>query len=310
MNPTAFQRFQNDLRAAVTAGVPIEIGSKDSVAGNDRLTIAKLDAWELAVGPRIANGSLSEAMGSVAELPIRYRAALRVFDETDSMLAVLDGLTVRRCAREQVKRALRLTFIYLLLLLLVAFAGLLLFTTSVAPMVDAMRADMLLPAAINAPDRFDPMPWIPWLVKILGGSLVVALILMLAGGGTKLAMWLGGNHYVRCRVSAMTLRVVQMLVSEGVAIEDAVSVGHDLNGADASVRHEIQAVLKNPNAAQDLNTIANFWTMAGNDRLAYLKLTTPVAMVSTIGGGIALLYCVAVFWPIVSVLKDLATAGT
>lgn len=311
MNPTSFQRFQNDLKATLLAGVPVEIGSKDSVSSNNRLTIAELSHLESLILPGItSNESLTETLDSQPEIPARYRAALIVFDRTASMLAVLDGLTIRRFAQGQAKRVLRWTLIYLLILLAVAFVGMRLYTTQVLPALALMRADMLLPAAINAPDRFDLMPWLPIIVQVLGWSLLVMLVLMLAGGASKIAMWLGGNHFVRCRLSTMALRVTQMLVEAGTPIDEAVTLSCDLTGADARVRRNIRTAVEASHRAQNLDALADYLTIVGNDRLAHMKMTTPIALVSVIGGGIALLYCVTIFWPIISMLKDLSTAGT
>ena len=108
----------------------------------------------------------------------------------------------------------------------------------------------------------------------------------------------------------MALRVTQMLVEAGTPIDEAVSLSGDLTGADATVRRDIRKAVAGSIDAHNLDTLADYLTIAGNNRLAYMKMTTPIALVSVFGGSIALVYCMAIFWPIISMLKDLTTAGT
>jgi hypothetical protein len=153
------------------------------------------------------------------------------------------------------------------------------------------------------------LPWFPVIVGVFGLGWLTFLIIILSGGASKVAMWLGGNHLVRCRLSTLALRATQMLVDAGTPMEEAVMISCDLVGADARARNEIRNAVAVPGNAQNLDTLADYLTVAGNDRLAYMELTTPMALISILGGAVALVYCVAIFWPIISLLKDLSTAG-
>jgi len=311
MNSTSFQRFNNDLKAALIAGVPLEIGSSDSATGTQCLTTAKLNQFEnellLAVSDENA---LEHALQSNSEVPSRYLAALQVFERTDCMPIVLDGLTVRLGAQSQVNQALRWTFIYLFFLLAVACAGMWLFISRVLPEIELMRDDLLLPAAVNAPPSFDLTPWFPLILGVFGGGCLILLVLMLTGGVSKIAMWLGGKRFVECRLTMMALRLTKILMDEGMSSGKAITTACDLNGAGDRVRSEIQKTIEATRDGTDLDSLADYLTLAGNDRLAQLKTGTPIAVVSIVGGGIALVYCVAVFWPILSILKDMTTLGT
>jgi hypothetical protein len=123
-------------------------------------------------------------------------------------------------------------------------------------------------------------------------------------------MWLGGNQYLRCRQSTLALQVTQILAQDGMSHDEAIKIACDLAGADAKVRRNLQNTVADPNPAQDLESLADYLTLAGNDRLAYMGTTTPIALVSIVGGAVALFYCLAVFWPIISILKDMTTLGT
>lgn len=311
MDSAEFTRFYNDLKAAVVAGVPLEIGDGSQLASSPRLTVTELERWERTLQSLISNDScLRKALDTQPDLPRRYRAALLVFDQTGSMVPVLDGLTTRRLARNKVTRILRGTFVYLLLVLLVAFLGLRLFDVAIVPAVEDMRVDLLLPAAISAPTRFDPLPWLPAIVGVLGVGIVLALIWLLFGGASKAALWLGGHQFVRCQVSATAVQTLPMLIASGMDMDESVSVSCDLVGADERTRREIQAAAQYPEGSQHWGALADYFSILASRRLAYMKVATPIALVTSVGGGIAALYGIIIFWPIISMLKDLATAGT
>ncbi len=302
------KQFHTELKAALAAGVPIEIDGGDRFG---QLTFAKLDQLENSLKQDAGeNETLTQTADSHPELPYQYRAALRTFDQTGSMLPVLEGLTVQNIARQQVSKILRWSFVYLFVLLLAAFLGLMLFDFRVVPAIDGMRADMLLPAAINAPERFDVTPWLPTIVTVLGCGLIVLLIWILLGGTTKTAMWLGGRRFVQCRTSTTALRIIQLLMAAGMDVEDAVKISCDLIDADPKVRRDIQVAVQDPDHATGLGTLADYLTISANHRLAYMKVATPIGLVCTVGGTIALVYCLTIFWPIISMLRDLSTAGT
>ncbi len=204
MKPTEFQRFHNDLKAAVLARVPIEVNNASSRAADQRLTLSRLKQLETVAQGTIQPGEHDDA------LPVRYAAALRTFSLVDSMSPVLDGLTTRYLATRRVEKILRGTLVYLFVLFAIALPGLLLFSMKIMPAFSRFRGDLLLPAAINAPDRFDVEPWVPVPASILIAGLVI-LLLLIFGGAKKVAMWAGGRHYVRCRTSQTALQTFDCL---------------------------------------------------------------------------------------------------
>jgi hypothetical protein len=306
------KRFHDDLRAAVVARVPLDIGDQKS----ELLTLDQIDRLEdqilpqLSADPSTDDQTRQPKFDTLPEVGSRYQAALQVFDRLGTMTPVLDGLTTRILAERRVARTLRWTIIYLLLLLLVAFVGLSLFLVRVVPTFDNMRADLLLPAAINAPPRLDLIQWMPGIVVALGVCFVLLLSWFLFGGASKVAMWLGGRHFVRCQTSKTTLRTIRALLDSGLSWQEAVSISCDLTGADAASRQDIQSMVQTPTTALQLDTLQNYLTISANQRLASMKIATPIALITTFGGAIGLLYCVSIFWPIIAMVKDLATAGT
>ncbi len=105
------------------------------------------------------------------------------------------------------------------------------------------------------------------------------------------------------------LRITQSLVQAGVAVNDAVAIGFELTRAEADVRTEVQAVIEGADQAEAIGQMADCLRLTANSQLARLRLVTPVVLTAILGGSLALIYCLIVFWPILSLLKDLQTAG-
>lgn len=308
MNRCDVKQFHDDLKAAVIAGVPVEVRSVHCRGG---LSLSKLTKWERLIDSGVQrNETLEQIFDSQPELPIRYRAALQVFQRTGSMTAVLDGLTVGELGRQKTTRIRRWASGYLLLVLATAMAGLSMFAARAIPAVDEMRADMVTLESFDVPERFDLLPWIPTMVGALGVMIGLLLVMIMTGGMSRSAMWPGGRRFVRCRTSLRVLEVVQILVARGMKVSPAVSLSCDLTDADAKVREEIQAAVQGVDGESNLGVLARYLRESSNQQLAQLRITTPLAMVAGVGGCIGLVYCLVIFWPIVTLLKDLAIAGT
>ena len=312
MNQMESTRFHDDLRAAVVAGVPLKIGERESKL----LTLAKIDQLENQISPKLSTGNAidertrQQFFDSLTEFPLRYRAAIQVFDRLGSMTPVLDGLTAQILAERRVAGTLRWSFSYLLLLLLLAASGLSLFLVWVVPAIESMRADLLLPAAIDAPPRLDLIQWLPGVIVAFSFCFGLLVVWLLTGGVAKVAMWLGGRHFVRCQTSKTTLRTLNALVDSGMPIDLAVSTGCDLTGADAIIRRDIQSSAPAAISPAQLQTLTNYLTISANQRLTSMSAAAPIALVATVGGVIGLIYCVSIFWPMIAMIKDMATVGT
>ena len=197
MNEADSTRFHEDLRAAVVAGVPLEIGDRETKL----LTLAKIEQLENQIRPKLSTDAVTDErtrqqfFDSLNEVPLRYRAALQVFDRLGSMPPVLDGLTTQILAERRVAGTLRWSFSYLLLLLLLASLGLSLFLVRIVPAFESMRADLFLPAAINAPPRLDLIQWLPGVIVVFSVCFGLLLIWLVTGGVTKVAMWFRGTAF-------------------------------------------------------------------------------------------------------------------
>ena len=285
------KQFHNDLKAAIKMGVPIKIG----LPSDDLEHLESNDA------------AASNPSATSSE---RYASAKSIFAGTQSMVSVLDCLSVTASARRQVSKVLRRAFLYLFFFLLVAAWGLWLFTRSIAPTITAMREDLTKLAAINVPDSYDPIPFSFLLIKIITASLIAMMIWFCIGGITRLTMWMGGSSYVRHSQIATALRTIQQLFASGMEMEEAIqNASVSITDRD-DFRAELKSIIGNEVTQERLHTLAEFHSVSARQRLSHLRVSTPMVLVSLFGGGFALLYCTTVFWPIASLIYDMTTMGT
>ena len=109
METPATKTFFNDLRAAVRAGVKMEIGELESPSR--ALTIGKIDQLET----KAANGS---------KIPPRFEAAIETWKKTGSMVPVLEGLSTKIESWHCISRLFRKSLLYVFAVAILAIVAL------------------------------------------------------------------------------------------------------------------------------------------------------------------------------------------
>ena len=204
---------------------------------------------------------------------------------------------------------MRWSFIYLLIVVATALLGLWIFYAGGASAIEIFRTDLRLLAAVESQHPVNVRAWLPGIMIVMAIGLVLGVGWMLAGGVSSLTMRLGGRRYVRCNMSATILRVAQALVKTGMGVDDSVCVGCDLIGADSKVQNEVQSIVRGVDDANTIGRMADYSSLTAQKRLAQLRFGTPVYLVAILGGGLALVFCLIVFLPILALLNDLPRAG-
>lgn len=306
---TQFDRFHNDLSAAIAAGAPIQM-SESSV----RFTQKQLNQSKENMAKHLASSrsdSLSEAIESVSSVLPRYRAALKTFAQTQSMLPVLEGLTTQLMAEKKVAKALRHAFYYLFVLIGVAVFGLLLYSYRVIPEMLEIREDIAASLSRPVSDSFDPLPWIPLLTTVLACALAAMLIWFLSGGLKKLTMWCGGTEYVRKKTAYIALRITQLLIDSGMKPAESIDLGCALANCDQHGKSSVASAFNTEADVQDSHSIqklADYFVASAHERLNYIRSVVPIVLVTIVGGSIALVFCLIVYWPFVGLLWDVTNS--
>ena len=115
------------------------------------------------------------------------------------------------------------------------------------------------------------------------------------------------------RAASLALRTIQSLTSRGVSSHEAASIGCNLVGNDGSVRQTVDRALhgreREELGANELATVAEHLQIAADNRLATLKVLLPSAILTVVGGSLVTAYCLALFWPLVTLIRDLTFPG-
>jgi len=321
-----FETFHNDLNAAVMAQAPIELSSHNKPK---RLTKSKMNRVRSLLGESLSENS-PEALAALtnrSDLPSRYQAALQTFGRTGLMPPVLEGLSARLIAQRHVNRVLRHALAYFICLLGAALLGTLVFLYRIIPTMNMIQGDIEKHGGSDVVGGIDWVGWIPILAIVIAVLLALFSIWTILGGMTKIAMNLGGNHYVRCRTAATSLHVAKLLLEEGASVDEAVSISCELTATDPKGREEVQSAIeelasfqstdaqshtKLPNHARDshyISSISNYLMISAQKRMDYMKMALPMGMVTIFGGIVALVYCFSIFVPIVQLIRELGGAG-
>ncbi len=296
MNADDIQTFSSDLRAAVKAGVKLEIGENPTPGST--LSLKQLERLE----KQVANDS---------KLPPRYQAAIETWQKTGTMIPVLEGLSTRFNARVRIDRMFRKAMVYVSILAALGIVGLIYFRTSVLPQIEMVRHDLATLARPPIEIQHSSAGLFSIIILIL--FIVVLIVLfygLFSGGAAKLGCWLGGNRYMRCCSLASATRTMQMLVAEGTDPHQAAMLGGKLAGLDSEGQGEMIYNIKDLDRDAILSPAWVDYLLMMSDR-QYLKSRTwgPATLVLIVGGAMTFLYVLLAYWPIVSLVYDLSGNG-
>jgi hypothetical protein len=293
MNVDDIQTFSGDLRAAIKAGVKLEIGEKP-VPGST-LSLKQIERLERQIT-------------DASEVPPRYQAAIETWQKTGTMIPVLEGLSTRFNAWVRIDRMFRKSMVYVSVLAALGIVGLIYFRTSVLPQIEMMRHDLATLARPAIEIRPSGVELFSIIVLILFVVILVVLIYgLFSGGAAKLGCWLGGDRYMRCCSQATATRTMQMLVAEGTDPHQAAMLGGKLAGLDAEGQGEMIYNIKGLDREAILSPAWVDYLSMMADR-QYLKSRTwgPATLVLIVGGIMTFLYVLLAYWPIVSLVYDLS----
>lgn len=295
MTPDA-KNFLYDIKAAVMVGQPLEIEAEGAVIPPGGLTLQEID--RLLVNQDQRN-----------DWSPRLKAAYQFAQQTDAMGTVLDGLSVRLETQRWRGNVLRRTGWYLLLLLLTMVAGLVLFFYWSNPLFEHLRSDLKL---MSATQHLPPTDTVQWMLPtiIFGVVLVLLSVAWIMLGGPQRTVWLlGGRSISQWRQTSVALRAIELTHQSGMSMAESIELSCDLVAASGGTRAKIKSALSD--AKDSLGIVAWADSMAGaaRDRMTKIELWLPLATTALIGGALATTYCLLIFRPILSILRELASAA-
>ena len=306
MGELDIETFHRDLKAALMAEIPL-------VGDGSLLTVTRLNDLQTQLSTIASQVSSKDALRTSIEnsesLPGWYRASLIVFQETGTMLPVLEGLSVRANSIREITKTMRWACIYLLFLVASVLIGFWVFYSGGASAFEMFQEDLRLETNASAENLIGIRSWLPGLMLVFAVVFVVGLIGFFSGGPRKIGMLLGGRKYVESTLSAAILKISQSLVSVGFKVPDAMRLGFLVVEADLKLRTNIESFTRNVEDDATITSLADFQGLLSTRRLLRLKYGTSAILVTVIGSCFVLIYCLVVFVPIFSIYQALPNSG-
>jgi len=293
MSSTDLESFHNDLRAAVRAGVKLEIGDADAPARS--LGVDAID-------------KLKEKLTSGSPLPERYQAAIDTWNKTESMIPVLEGLSTRISAWHRINILFRKSLIYVFAIAVLAIAGLIWFQLKILPEINVVRNDLITIARpIQNVSRSSAGFWATVTLVIFVLVLLALIWWLLRGGVARAGWWTGTGTYMRYRTLATAARTLQTLVAKGMEPETAAALSGKLAGLGPEGQGELLCSIRGIERDTILSSEwSDYLIMMAQQQYVTARTWGPTTFTVVIGGIFTLLYVVLAYWPITSLLYELS----
>lgn len=338
-----FVALNEQLAALLDAGVPIEAGLPD---GNQSPTatferIQRSVARRVGRGE-----TLEEALEGDDEVPTGYRSLVQIGLHSDKNLAAgFDGASRVAGAADRIRYALDSALVYPLVVSVLAYAGMICLCVFFVPALENMYRTLRLPPGSGLRGLQlvrDALPY--WIVAL--PVLLVVLVTwrmrfvrrhMATSAQAGLMAWLPGFSTVLYQLQCARLAdALAELLGQGVPLDQALGVAAESTG---SARLN-EAVKRLSLAAQDgnlptddsptalrfppflrwaiwhsedttgrvraLEIAAHMYRETVERRTQRLRTLAPMVAMVVFGGTVTLIYCLALFVPLVELLKALS----
>jgi general secretion pathway protein F len=329
--------LNEEIAALVRAGVPLEAGLAQ--LGGD--LPGRLGRFAADVAQRTARGeSLGQALtGDAKELPPAYRAVVEAGVRAGRLPAALEAVAASARRLSETYRIAAISVLYPLLVILVAWCGMLVFACLIAPRFAAMFVAFHVPGQpfFAALTRAGHTAWYWGPI----GPVLVLLLMAVCWLGTAEGRWaerLFGwapwtFRLLRCWRTATFLELLALLVENQTPLPEAVLLAARAAGDPQTLRwaRQMAAALENgqaqPAAGEPLPPLV-LWLLSAarrdgallpalrhaaavyHRRARYhsdlLRLLLPIFMTIVIGGGVTAAYALALFVPYTAMLRTLA----
>ena len=337
-----FLAFNHHLAVLVAADVPLDLG----LSGDESTALLELDRIGSTVLRRLNRGeSLSQALeGDDAEVPAEFRGAIQFGLRAGNIASALPGSGEIAESVDNSRRAFESSLVYPLVICVLAYLGLIGFSTYLVPTLLATYADLKVSPGAGLQILRAFRVAMPYWVVLLPCLLIVGLVWWLRSNrraSSRYATigalrWLPGTSRIvfqeRCSRFAESLAD---LLEKNVPLNEALPIAGELSGdvnllagaisaagmetdsqpADDHteaqrfppfLRWAIWQAEPSSGREQALRIAARFYNTSAQQRAQRQRTLLPIGTIVFIGGTVTLLYGLALFIPVVELLHTLA----
>jgi type II secretory pathway component PulF len=335
-----FMALNDQLAALAVAGAPLALG----LDGDGDDAAASLERINADVARRVSRGAtLSEALNDAERVPAAYRCLMQIGLRSGQLDAALDGSQRLADAAEQSRYGLRAALFYPLVVCGLAYLGLIGFCLWFEPTLEGMHEEFrlawgsglrVLHALRVTMPYWVPLPplallaWLAWrqFGKAAASAPTGGLLSRLTGASRAIEK----QRWANFADSLATLVTAQTPLAEALRMAACASADADISGAARALADSLDAKRPVATASVAGSSIPPFlrWALLNSepaiDRSRALRmaadvyrdsagrgaerarLLAPILACIVIGGGAVLLYGLALFVPVVQLLKSVA----
>jgi hypothetical protein len=330
-------RFHDELKALESSGTGANVGLDWSQGSH----ASQLDRIRYALAVRVNLGQgLVEALRQDVSLPLRYRAAALAWVQLDSPAAVLDAISAAPLddGGDEVDHNIRLSFFQAALTLALLCVGLAIYTAWFSPKLQSLYTQLQLTPPASVRWLSSTQIWLP--VQLgLAAAAVLALLMMGFGPAGRWAAdrWTRTFPAIRKREAlrhyARFADQLAIWLQHGLPLDEGVQLAAALNlepamsfepprwpmPADDARRLEIilpplLAWAVQTEAADDarpatLQRVSDIYQDLAQRQVAPWMSSVPVIVAALVCGFAVLIYGVALFLPLSTLLQDVSAPG-
>jgi general secretion pathway protein F len=332
-----FMAWNDELYALAQAGVPIDVdlgrGGRDSVAALERINAA--------VARRVSQGaSLAEAVrGNEQIVTPAYGSLVQAGLRSGDLASALAGPHRLAESLDELWHALRLSILYPLVVCGLAYFGLVAFCLFFFPTIEDLHQDLRLPLGAGLRFLHAVRVTLPYWVAIPPLAIALLVISQIYFTGPRglsrrsaaglLQLLPGMSRAIYEERCANFADALAMLLAAGAPEDEALRLASDATGiaigaddlrAGQMFRDDDERLAGLPpflryalwrsddgvGRERALRMAAELYRASARRRADRVRLAAPLVLCAVVGGGVTLLYGLALFAPVVEMLRSLA----
>ncbi|MEM1067435.1 MAG: hypothetical protein AAGG48_00185 [Planctomycetota bacterium] len=317
MNEASLQHvfaLNREIAALAETGLPLDIGLR----GNEELA-PKLENINACLAERVSRGeSIEQAIRNAVELPARYRTGLWAWIHHSDPTIALDSFARPAETQRDFGRYLGRVFFYPLLLLCLAYLGLLVLCLYTAPTMESIFVSLF--------GTSEPIRWLQraqtstsiWIPLFPITMLVVFIVWWLARRRSSWS-WVPGSHkyYQSVRNADLAQRLAS-LIESGRTEEEALAIlaGASATESDYPSRIEtlppllswaLSSKLDRRSLPGILQLVAESYRQSAERQRDFWRVVMPTIAGAVLGGCIVFFYGLMLFLPLIELLMTVAS---
>jgi type II secretory pathway component PulF len=310
--------FNEELAALVAAGLPLDLGGTGVNAEHHQdvrsstETRVMLDQVNTALSRRVGQGqTIEQAVSEEALLTSNLRRALLTYLRSDDARLALESLAAPASSRQRFATGLGSAMVYPMILLTVAYFGLLYLSQVTGTTIESMyvQLEQTPPTAVSL--LSGARRWIPIWGTVVPLLVAVTLLWWHLRGSTMSWSWIpGSKRYYDAADNAERANQLAGMLESGCGLEESLQTvfpeSTRIESLPPLLHWAIEADTGDEPLHNTLRFVARTYQQKAERQERAWSLRAPVLCGLAFGGLLVLGYGLCLFVPVVQLLNDVA----